>query len=84
MGGRDNVEKNQAKRTHARCGDERKVRESGEREGRERGPRKNSKRESGGGGDNGKESSKEDTFKGWRWTKSKRGWKQTHEGGKER
>ena len=50
MGGRDNVEKNQAKRTHARCGDKRKVRESGEREGRERGPRKNSKRESGGGG----------------------------------
>ena len=35
-GGRDNVEKNQAKRTHARCGDKQKVRESGETEGRER------------------------------------------------
>ena len=34
-GGRDNVEKNQAKRTHARCGDKQKVREW-ETEGRER------------------------------------------------
>ena len=81
MVGRDNVEKNQAKRTHARCGDKRKVKRVGrervEREGLGRIVRES------GGGDNGKESSKEDTFKGWRWTKSKRGWKQTHEGGKE-
>ena len=35
-GGRDNVEKNQAKRTHARCGDKQKVRESGETEVGER------------------------------------------------
>ena len=74
-GGRDNVEKNQAKRTHARCGDKQKVRESGETEGRERGPRKSNERErervgggGGGGGrrDNGEESSKEDTCRGWR------------------
>ena len=50
MGGRDNVKKNKAKRTHARCGDKEKVRESGEREGRERGPRKSNEREIGGGG----------------------------------
>ena len=36
MGGKDNVKKNKAKRTHARCGDKEKVRESGERERRER------------------------------------------------
>ncbi len=71
MGGRDNVKKNKAKRTHARCGDKEKVRESGEREGRERGPRKSNEREivGGGGGerrDNGKESRKEDTCRGWR------------------
>ena len=35
MGGRDNVKKNKAKRTHARCGDKEKVRESGERVERE-------------------------------------------------
>ena len=53
--GRDNVGKNQAKRTHARCGDKQKVRESGETEGRERGPRKSNEREkeSGGGGGGG-------------------------------
>ena len=71
MGGRDNVKKNKAKRTHARCGDKEKVRESGEREGRERGSRKSNEREivGGGGGkrrDNGKESRKEDTCRGWR------------------
>ncbi len=72
MGGRDNVKKNKAKRTHARCGDKEKVRESGKREGRERGPRKSNEREivgGGGGGerrDNGKESRKEDTCRGWR------------------
>ena len=50
MGGRDNVKKNKAKRTHARCGDKEKVRESGKREGRERGPRKSNEREIVGGG----------------------------------
>ena len=30
-GGRDNVEKNQVKRTHARCGDKQKVREGRQR-----------------------------------------------------
>ena len=43
-GGRDNVAKNQAKRTHG-CGDKQKLRESGETEGRERGPRKSNERE---------------------------------------
>ncbi len=55
MGGRDNVKKNKAKRTHARCGDKEKVRESGEREGRERGPRKSNEREIVGGGGVGRE-----------------------------
>ena len=45
LGGGDNVEKNQAKRTHARCGDKQKVRESGETEVGERGPRKSNERE---------------------------------------
>ena len=70
MGGRDNVKKNKTKRTHARCGDKEKVRESGKREGRERGPRKSNEREIVGEGgerrDNGKESRKEDTCRGWR------------------
>ena len=68
-GGGDNVEKNQAKRTHARCGDKQKVRESGETEVGERGPRKSNERDRVGGGgrrDNGEESSKEDTCRGWR------------------
>ena len=53
-GGGDNVEKNQAKRTHARCGDKQKVRESGETEVGERGPRKSNERERvGGGGEKG-------------------------------
>ena len=65
-------EKNQAKRTHARFGDKQKVRESGETEGRERGPRKSNEREKerewegGERRDNGEESSKEDTCRGWR------------------